>query len=276
MRNILLLLVSFPMSVSPVAAQLIHGTVRDEAARPVVDAEVVLMGGNGIEHGRTATDSAGVFRVPVQAAGGYALQVTRIGFAAFLSDPVRVGTVETVTVEVRLGRAAIPLNPIRVTARHADPRIAAFHERRLRGAGGRFLTRADIENGSQVRTTDMLRRVPGITIVPVVHRGSVRASNMISVRGATPSCQPALFIDGVRTPQHPLSTMDDILTPASLEGVEVYTAAAAAPVEFTGQSSCGVILFWTRSGSGAEGTRLSWVRALAVVGGAATLIFFLR
>lgn len=276
MRSFLILLFAFPLLAGSVSAQIIVGTVRDETAVPVLDAEVVLLGTDGAEHGRTATDSAGVFRLQVAGAGRYALQVTHIGFATYVSEPVPVGTVETVTVEIRLGQAAIPLDAIRVTARHADPRLAAFHERRLGRGGGRFLTRADIERGSQLRTTDVLRRIPGITIVPVTQRGSSRVANLISVRGATPACQPAIFIDGVRTPQHPMSTMDDILTPSSIEGVEVYTAAAAAPVEFSGHAGCGVILFWTRSGSGAEGRRLNWVRGLAVAAAAAAIFFFLR
>jgi hypothetical protein len=42
-------------------------------------------------------------------------------------------------------------------------------------------------------------------------------------------------------------TIDDVVSPTQLEGIEVYRHAAEVPAEFlTAGSSCGAIVLWTR------------------------------
>lgn len=275
--RITVLLLAILLLPTASSAQVILGVVRDEGETAVQNAAVALLDRAGTVRRETATDSAGLFRLNVESAGNYVLRVTRIGFTDYSSESVAVGAVETVTVEITLGLAAVPLDPIRVTARHSDPRLAAFHQRRLSRAAGRFLTRSEIEGRSQARTTDVLRGIPGINIVSVRSRGTGgRTANLVSIRGGGSICEPAMFIDGMRARQHPMSTMDDILSPSAIEGVEIYTATAAAPVQYAGDGGCGVILFWTRSGAGSEGTRLGWLRAIAVAGGALVLFAVIR
>jgi hypothetical protein len=276
MRTVLLLLCSLLLPASA-RAQSVVGRIVNEAAEPVLEADVVMADGSGAEVGRATTDSAGVFRVHAPQPGRVYLRVSRLGFMAYTSGPMDLGPVETITVEIRLGTTAVPLDPITVTARHSDPRLAAFHQRRLRRAGGRFITRAEIDRGGQSRTTDVLRGVPGLSIVPVRTRGGAGfTANLVSIRGGGRFCDPAIYIDGMRARQTPQSTMDDILNPASIEGIEIYTTTGLAPAEYSGQGGCGVILFWTRSGDGSEGTRIGWRRALAVAGAAAALFLIIR
>jgi hypothetical protein len=278
MRVVVPLLAALCLLPAPAHAQSILGRVADEAEAPIADADVVLAGTDGTRIAWTTSDSAGIFRLRAERQGQYRVRVTRPGFLDYESAPVDVGPVETVTVEIRLGTTAIPLEPLVVTARHADPRLAAFHQRRLSRAGaGRFITRSDLETRARMRTTDVLRTVPGISIINVRARGTVGATaSLVSIRGGGTFCDPAIFIDGMRVRQTAQSTLDDILNPAAIEGIEIYTASALAPAEYAGQGGCGVLLFWTRSGHDAEGTRLTLRRALLMVGAAAALFLLVR
>lgn len=265
-RTLLLAALVFPPQL---CAQTLLGTVRDESGGGVVGAEVVLLAASGLERLRTVSDSAGTFRMRGAEAGEYRLHVSHIGFQTLQSEPIRIGISETVTVEVELGTTAIPVAPITVTARSADPRHTAFHERRLSRAQGRFITRTDIERTPHARTTDLLRQVSGVTIVSSYQPGrSAVRGNIISIRGGGGRiCEPAMYIDGVRVAQHVQSSMDDVLQSGMIEGIEVYTVAAAAPAGYGGQgNTCGVILFWTRVGRDPDASPRRWTQVALGVG----------
>ena len=279
LRILVSLLAALCVLPTAVPAQNIVGIVVDETDGPIANADVVLTDSGGARIAGAATDSAGLFRLRAGQQGRYVVRVTRPGYLEYESAPVDVGPVETVTVEIRLGTTAIPLEPIVVTARYADPRLTAFHQRRLNRAGaGRFITRSEIESRGRMLTTDILRTVPGINIVTVRARGTVGlTANMVSIRGGGAFCGPTIYIDGMSVRQTPQSTLDDILNPATIEGIEIYTASSLAPVEYSGQGGgCGVLLFWTRSGADAEGSRLTLRRVLVVIGAAAALFLLVR
>jgi hypothetical protein len=245
---------------APMAAQRLVGGVRTEALdAPVIGAEVQVRRVGAAVRLTARTDSLGMFSVRLPEGGSYTVEVRAEGYMEYQSAPVEVGPAETVTLEIRMGRNVIPLEPIRVAARTTDLRLAGFHERRLSGAFGRFLTRADIERHVPPRSTELLRGMSGVTLT-AVRRGRVaQTGNLISMRGGIASCQPAIYIDGQRVRQSAESTIDDILSPQDIEGVEVYTMGGTAPVQFADPGACGVILFWTRPG-GSDGERFAWRR----------------
>jgi hypothetical protein len=264
-----LLLIAALVSPPQLPAQTVLGMVRDESGGSVTGAEVVLLGASGVERLRTVSDSAGVFSMRGVDAGEYRLHVSFIGFRSVDSEPIRVGIGETVTVEVMLATTVIPGEPIIVTARSADPRHSACHERRLTRGQGRFITRADIERTPHARTTDLLRQVSGVTIVSSYQpgRSAVRA-NIISIRGGGGRiCEPTMYIDGVRVAQHVQSSMDDVLQAGMIEGIEVYTLAAAAPAGYVSQgNTCGVIMFWTRMSRDPETGPRRWTQVAFGIG----------
>jgi hypothetical protein len=58
---------------------------------------------------------------------------------------------------------------------------------------------------------------------------------------------PAVYLDGVRFPLLGES-IDNIIDPSQLEGIEVYTHAAEVPAQFaSARSNCGVIALWTKN-----------------------------
>lgn len=255
-------------------AQAVRGIVIEVGTRgPVSAAEVVVLDASSREQGRALTDSVGGFRIRVPGEGRYAVRVTHAAYMTYLSDGFGVGAAETVSVEVRLGQAVVPLDPLVVTAR-SSTRLAEFHERRTTNAFGRFITREDIERRASPRTTDLLRGMPGVSITPVRVRG--RTSNLISMRGTMGGCEPAIYVDGLPVRQNVQSTMDEILPPDVIAGVEVYTSSAGAPARFTNPTGCGTILFWTRTGDEAEGRRLTWTRAAVGVAALGLILLLVR
>jgi hypothetical protein len=63
----------------------------------------------------------------------------------------------------------------------------------------------------------------------------------------TTGCRPAVYLDGLRYPLRGES-IDHIVNPMDIEGIEVYSNPAEVPVEYQGPgSSCGAIVIWTRT-----------------------------
>ncbi len=279
MRHLRLLALAANGLLLPVAlsAQTIVGRIVDEATRaPVNQADIALLDGSGLRRANALADSLGNFRLAPPVAGAYTLRVQHIAYTPWTSAKIEVGNSEVVEIEIRLGRTVIPLQPLVVTARTRDnSRLAGFNQRRRSSSFGRFLTRADIETRSASRTSDLLRVMPGVAVTPVNLRGRAGPErSLIGMRSSAGLCDPAFFIDGVRVHQSAESTLDDVLTPEMLNGVEVYTVSGAAPAQFAVPGSCGVVLFWTRQGEG--NAKWSWKRFVVAATGIALLIVLLR
>ena len=265
-RILLICLISVP---SATTAQVIVGrVVEDEKRSAIAGAEIALIHADGAARVQAVTDSGGRFRVTLNGPGAYRLRIRHVAYTAIDSDPVRVGVGETVSIEIRLAETRIPVEPLIVTIRTTDPRLAEFHERRLSANSGRFITRTDIQRRPAARTSDLLRSVAGVTVVGVQMRGRTRTRYLIRMRGAGETCEPAIYIDGQSVRQLPESTIDDLLEPSVIEGVEIYTSTATAPARYAAHGSCGVVLFWTGAGQ-AETKKWSWKQ---IIGGAAAAI----
>lgn len=275
-------LVAVAASAERAQAQRITGLVVEEGSRtPVREAQVVLFAPEGAIRAEAVTDSSGVFAFSAPA-GEYSLHVDRLGYEAYTSPFLELGDAEAVSLEIRLGIGAVPLEPLIVTARSVQTRGRAteFHERRTDPArpGGYFLTREDMERGIGGRTTDVLARVPVILLRPTAPRGAPPEQGMgtylIHLRGSgggsNSSCAPALYVDGVRFSQSSATTVDDFTEPGRLEGVEVYARASFVPAQYAVGNACGVLLFWTRPAE--DGSDWNWKR-IAVGAAGLTLIF---
>lgn len=262
---------------APAAGQGIRGRVLEDGGRSAVrEAEVEIVSADGRWSGSGVTDSTGFFRVQTPRADVYRITVRHVAYQPWTSDTIRLGTAETVSLEIRLGRTALPIEPLVVTAR-SHPRLAEFDERRLNRTFGRFLTREDIEARGTNRTSELFRTIPGIQLVPVVRRNRTTSSgNMVAMRGGLGTCSPSIFIDGLSARQYPESTIDDMLSPSHIEGVEVYTSATTAPPRYNEGTGCGVILFWTRAGTDEDGRPWNWKRVAAGVAALGLIILLVR
>jgi outer membrane receptor protein involved in Fe transport len=140
-------------------------------------------------------------------------------------------------LEVAVELTVVPVADLFVQVESLDTpsKLTEFNRRREKGEGY-FITRADILRRDPVRTTDMLRTVPGVRIA---------ASNLgqASIRMRGRACNIAYFVDGIRAPYFDL----DSVQPSSVEGIEIYKGTASVPPEFRGPlTPCAAIVIWTR------------------------------
>ncbi len=239
-------------------ALLLHGTVRDEQGRAVAHASIVAMG----DSGAAVSDARGAFMLRLAGAGHGTRRVAvrRLGFAPLLLHVEADGAVyhsadgtpertrdraQAVTrpVDVRLRRAAAPLDAIVVHGRRVvrGP-MAGFHARRKSGHG-RFFTAEDIERRGARRMTDLLRGVPGLAT-----RRRNMAQHDVRLRGAT--IAPLVWLDGVPLSSHEVDL--DRFDPRTFASIEVYSGSASVPLQFAGgramSTSGGTIVLWSREG----------------------------
>lgn len=246
-------------------AQTIRGVVVEEGTgAPIAGVLVELVARGEGPIARAQTDGEGVFLLLPRRAGSYLLRLTHIAYAPVDSAALAATAGETVQIELRMSRTAIPVEPLVVTARRSG-RLAEFYERQERGGFGRFLTREDIERRPGARATDLLRTIPGVQIV-----ASGAGTNLITMRGGADRCLATVYIDGLPVRQFPESGIDDLLPTDAIEGVEVYTGFASAPSPIHARDGCGVVAFWSRTGE--PGRRWSWKR-FAVGAGLFLLLF---
>ena len=234
----------------PTAVQTVAGTIRGAGNTVVVGAQIVITpiagpGGPATGVGRgTMTDEDGQYRISGVASGRIRVAVRRIGY-----QPLAFDTVSVATLDVTLEPVAQKLAAIVVRERRRNVytgRLAGFNRRRDLGFG-RFITAADIDNQHPMRTTDLLRMIPGVYV------SATGPTNRLRIRNA--NCDPLVWIDGMPA----LAGYFDIdaFDPRSLAGIEVYSGVATVPVELRGtrgEEACGVVAVWSRLPEPAERT----------------------
>lgn len=231
----LALLVSAPTA----RAQVISGTVlAAESRAPLAGAVVTLLSRDSAQLVQLRADSAGAFSLTLPGAGAYRLSAAQIGYRAAVSPALSIGPADTLQVEFSISRDLVVLKPLVVTARSRRLTEAArrFYERARIAATGSFITRDEIDKAQPMMVTDLFNRLPGI------RTRAMMGGNDVAIRG---NCRPTVFLDGVRVNGY--RSIDDLVQPLEVEGLEIYRGGYQAPAEFGGmQAGCAVILIWTR------------------------------
>jgi hypothetical protein len=256
------------------AQTTLRGTVMDDSlSRPIPRATVTLLNPRGGALRRTLTNDAGVFWFPISETGSYTLRAEHIGYRSADTPTLQVATYgvrrnDTLEVAIRLREEAILLAPLEVVVtQRRSPVLDGFYHRLRRGFG-EYITRDDVERRGALTVTDLLVTVPGIRQLSS-GRGSGRTLTMArALAQSTGSCPIQFYVDGMlmnrSSPGIMISlqdessgilfpeddddfTIDDVVSAADIEGVEIYKGLAGVPAEFlNGQARCGVIAIWTR------------------------------
>jgi hypothetical protein len=222
------------------AQDAVQGVVLTADAVPVAGATVTLTPTGGPAR-TVVTAENGAFAFTALSPGRADLRVRRIGFRAE-SLAVVLPRADTSALAVRLAFLPQALAPVVVRGSPLDrrpPQIVGFYKRREQGMG-RFITRADIESRHPLRTTDLMRMVPGMAVY-----GSPGG---MALRYRNSPCPPELYLDGIPAASGPFDI--DAIAPSTIEGIEIYSTANV-PVEFRrafGRASCGTVMLWTRYG----------------------------
>ncbi|WP_419940990.1 hypothetical protein [Candidatus Palauibacter sp.] len=161
------------------------------------------------------------------------------------------------------------LEPLVATAtRPRRLEIKGFYERKYWGeliAGGAFFTAEDIERRSPLRITHMIADAPGVRLAncDMWGHGCKLYSTTHSRGFSDQGCKLNIYLDGniaIRGSKERWSltsgvppeaqlreSINDLVLPTEIAGIEVYTGGASLPAEFGGRDSrCGAVAIWTK------------------------------
>jgi 5-hydroxyisourate hydrolase-like protein (transthyretin family) len=228
-------------------AQTIEGHLLDaETGEPLAEALVELLDGESVIL-RSRTDEEGRFVLAAARPGTYQLHSTRVGYLAGVSVPLALTAGQTRIVHFRLAPDAVELETLTVE-RRPRPRLPTRHvfyerrERLERSGQAHFVDRAHIEEQRPRNISDILRMVPGIRL----SAGRTSMRDRVVMRG---NCEPSIHIDGHLVRPLPGQTVNEMIHPEAVEGIEIYLTPGLAgrfvdPNPWT--RPCGAIVIWTR------------------------------
>lgn len=238
-------LVTRDLSLRVAGPGRVVGRVLDRATgRPVAAATVGVVG----QTRRTQTDEQGYFSLPDVLPGDHIVEVEHLSFEP-VDQLVSVVADRTVDLNVQLSADPIELEPLIVTAlRDRRLEIRGFYERRTwaeRTGLGEILGEEDIERRNAPNVTNILREMPGIDVVCSGSRDcqiqSSRAAGCTEVN---------VYVNGTLTlgeGRREALSIDELVRPFEIAGLEVYTGAGQVPAEFSGTTGrCGAIVIWTK------------------------------
>jgi hypothetical protein len=271
------------MAPAGAAGQTIRGAVLEEdTATPIVTAAVEVRGADMTY--TAVSNEVGWFQLHLSEPGQYVLRPSHLSYTAAGADTVTVARHEIVTVVVRMGRAAIPLEPLVVATRTFHP-LKGFYDRMEQGRRGYFVGRDFIQRRLALRPSHLVDMTPGIRVMGASSvLGSDFTSSTITMRGVGGRCAANVFLDGMPVPPG-ITSIDELTSADQLEGVEIYHSFAEAPEIFYSMfqlhgldsagfmRQCGVVAFWSRRDIQ---YRPHWVRWAVGVGLAGLLFLMTR
>lgn len=232
--------------------------VENESSAPIPAVDVTVRTADDRFLRSAITDDDGRFQVLVRGrVQAITLYASRIGFSDNRTPLLWFDGHDFFNVEIRLDPEAILLAPLEVLARsgaRSSPVLAGFRHR-LDSGTGYYITRDDIDRRRPMYITDMLAEVPGVRLTS---SGSGSRRTISMSRGTRQVCPVQVFMDGrlltapIRTrsgTENAAASIDDFVSPLSVEGIEVYRGLSTVPAEFmTPDAQCGVVAIWTRRG----------------------------
>jgi hypothetical protein len=210
-----------------------NGLIRGDNGRPIGGARVFVW-----ETGtQVTTTSEGRFQLDSLPTGSWMVESRAIGYVP-QRRIIEISSAPSAPVELTLTSRRKFLDTVRVVAQRVftGGRLVEFERRRQRGFG-HFLNEDAIERENAFLFTDLLRKIPGVTLRP----GNGASTYYIFMRSFGRLCMPDLYVDGLR---HIAGTdPNSVIWPENVIAVEVYTRSP--PVEFFNWGGCGAIVVWT-------------------------------
>lgn len=232
------LLVLLACDARALAGQRVEGRLLDaETAAPISGATVVLLDEQGGAVHSVLSDTAGGFTLQAPRPGVYRLRASRLGYRTGTSRAIDLVANAVLPVELRLSSRAVVIDPLTVTGVPRSRRLESqgFYERKERFGpdglkSGQFLEQEDIERHNPFSIADIFKQdMPGVWY----------GRNGLEMRRG---CRPAVFVNGWKT----RGGFENVASPRSLAGIEVYTGLAIPERYLLDANGCGVILLWTK------------------------------
>lgn len=232
----------------PAAAlgQRIDGRVTDAASGEPVPETVVRLIQADSAVASALTDRSGRFTITPPAPGRFSLVATRLGYADARTAPFDLDIGQTLSADLELSVEAVAVADLEVSVpRDRYLEAKGFYDRRATGTGD-YRTGDEVRRRNPQTLADVLRGMRGIKIQRVGWKHEVYFA------GA--NCLPQIIVDGVtvryggRTvPAAGALSIEDLVNPSHIEGIEAYRGGSGVPLEFEGpNAACGTIVVWTR------------------------------
>lgn len=228
---------AIPVTVARGRARL-TGVVRTADGRPVNGATVTVYG--TAASGKTSEN--GTFSLTGLPAGTYSAEVRAIGYAP-KRVAVNLSSTRVASLTIPLDQRVQQIQGVVVQAERTklEKDYTGFLDRVKHGQG-HYITEDQLALRQAIQFTDVLRMTPGMQVVP---NGSMGYAVM--GRG---NCTPDVYLDGMPIVDG-ASSLNDLINPNDVSGVEVYNGGATVPVQFSGTSgggSCGAVVVWSKRG----------------------------
>lgn len=165
-----------------------------------------------------------------------------LGHSDILSSPFELAGLSPSELEIHMSPLPLEIDRLTVTAEGRRLRLdgRGFY-RRQRSALGHFFDENDLLDLHPEKATDLLRRVPGVTVIRSRYGGTIAAT----WRRGRP-CPMKLIVDGFPA-DLAAESFDDWVRPGAVLGIVVYPGGVGAPIEHRGlDARCGIVLVWPR------------------------------
>ena len=214
----------------------IFGTVSDASSRRPIESVRVAINDTVV----SITELDGGFAIKRRVAEGFnRLTVQRIGYETLFQNFDVEPTSTEMSLMITLQPQAARLVDIIVETDRPtfNKKLEGFYARRQHERG-QFLGPEQIARIPASRTSDILRRIPTLTVRPLPGTTEIMLTRCLRYL-------PRFYLDGVEinTPN-----IDLTLSPIDIAAVEVYAGGAQIPLEFNrpAPGRCGVVLIWTK------------------------------
>lgn len=253
MRHALILSVLVAAVAVPVGAraQEVHGTLlAAETGTPLPYGTVELLDSNLTPVATAYSDEEGRFGLLAPAPGRYSLLGSHLTAQPLISGPMDLVAGQVATVELRLALQPIELDSLLVSVRPEYRALVrkGFY-RRAKTESGTFITPEQVEKWRPFRTTDLLRRIPGVQLLPdpnEINRYHITMSRTGMFMGSLSAgggrrCEPKIIVDDGQMYDF---NIDD-LPAQDILAVEVYRSPIQVPARYGGFGNCGAVVIWT-------------------------------
>ena len=217
----------------------IFGTVSDGTNNRPIESVRIAINDTVI----AITELDGGFAVQRELAqGSNRLTVQRFGYETLFRDIEVEPTSTEISLMVTLQRQITRLSDIVVEADEPalNRRLEGFYERRTQGVG-QFLGPEEIARIPASRASDILRRMPALTVRPLP--GQTEITIRRCLQGVA-----RVYVDGLEVIN---ADIDLMLNALDIAAVEAYTGGAQIPLQFNRPAArkCGVVVIWTKIGN---------------------------
>jgi hypothetical protein len=257
---LLALLLASIGSATAEAQSTLSGVVRDSASGSgLAEAEVLIPG----LRLRARTDAQGRYRFDEIDAGRFPVIARKLGYDS-VSVVLAFSGADSLRHDFDLPMRAQPLAEVPVRGKSepiGDAKLRAFERRKAFGIG-HFLSQDDLLKESNRRTSDVIQKTPGFSIVRgnglAAYVGTSRGAQSVlgtaricvPGKGCANVCPAAVILDGItvyrgESGEPPFDV--NSLQVSEIAAIEMYAGQAQMPAEFNAtRRTCGALVIWTR------------------------------